>query len=73
MHDVKVAHGQLEAMLSDVRQSVIHIEATLAVTLPYFATKAELADKPGKTCLAGLLAAPLTAYTAGLAARVILK
>ncbi len=47
--------------------------AEILKTLPHLATKAELADKPGKTYLVGLLAVLLTAYAAGLAALAILK
>ena len=36
-------------------------------------TKADLADKPGKTYMWGILAAPPTAYACGLAALAVLK
>lgn len=87
MRDVKAMCGRLEGAVADVRQSVAdlphsvadlrqsvtRIEATLAATLPHLATKAELAEKPGKTYLVSLLAVLLTAYAAGLAALAILK
>jgi predicted nucleic acid-binding Zn-ribbon protein len=87
MRDVKAIGARLEGGLADVKQSVAglqqtvttlqqsvtRIEATLAATLPHLATKAELAEKPGKTYLVSLLAVLITAYGAGLAALAILK
>jgi hypothetical protein len=66
MRDVKSAVARLEA-------TTIRIEAMLAATLPHLATKAELAEKPGKTYMWGILAALLTAYACGLAALAVLK
>ena len=48
MRDVKATNTRLEA-------AVIRIEAMLTATLPHLATKAELADKPGKTYMWGIL------------------
>ena len=52
----------------------------LAATLPHLATKAELAelraelaDKPSKTYMWGVLATLITAYAAGLAALAIVR
>jgi hypothetical protein len=66
MRDVKSAVGRLEA-------TTIRIEAMLAATLPHLATKAELAEKPGKTYMWGILAVLLTAYACGLAGLAVLK
>jgi hypothetical protein len=77
MRDVKSAIGRLEA-------TTLEIKVMLAATLPHLATKAEvadlkgdltaaLADKPGKTCMWGVLAVLLTAYACGLAALAVLK
>lgn len=66
MRDVKSAVARLEA-------TTIRIEAMLAATLPHLATEAELAEKPGKTYMWGILAALLTAYACGLAALAVLK
>jgi hypothetical protein len=66
MREVKSAVGRLEA-------TTIRIEAMLAATLPHLATKAELAEKPGKTYMWGILAVLLTAYACGLAGLAVLK
>ena len=66
MREVKSAVGRLEA-------TTIRIEAMLAATLPHLATKAELAEKPGKTYMWGILAVLLTAYVCGLAGLAVLK
>ena len=66
MRDVKSAVTRLEA-------TTIRIEAMLAATLPHLATKAELAEKPGKTYMWGILAVLLTAYACGLAGLAVLK
>jgi hypothetical protein len=64
--EVKSAVGRLEA-------TTIEIKAMLAATLPHLATKAELAEKPGKTYVWGILAVLLTAYACGLAGLAVLK
>jgi hypothetical protein len=66
MRDVKSSVARLEA-------TTIRIEAMLAATLPHLATKAELAEKPGKTYMWGILAVLLTAYACGLAGLAVLK
>jgi hypothetical protein len=66
MREVKSAVGRLEA-------TTIEIKAMLAATLPHLATKAELAEKPGKTYMWGILAVLLTAYACGLAGLAVLK
>lgn len=70
MRDVKGAVSRLETSLADVRQSVTRIETMFAATIPHLATKADLADKPGKAYLWAVL---LTAYASGLAALAILR
>jgi hypothetical protein len=66
MADVKAVLARLEPM-------IVRIDATMQATLPTLATKAELADKPGKGYLWGILAALLAAYASGLAALALLK
>ena len=66
MRDVKSAMARLEA-------TTIGIKAMLAATLPHLATKAELAEKPGKIYMWGILAVLLTAYACGLAGLAVLK
>jgi hypothetical protein len=41
--------------------------ARIDAQIPYLATRADLADKPGKAYMWGILAALLTAYACGLA------
>jgi len=43
MREVAPANGGFETMVSDVRQAVARIEATLTATFPHFTTKAEVA------------------------------
>jgi hypothetical protein len=57
----------VKATLSRLETMVVRIEATLLATLPHLATKAELAEKPGKTFLVGSIAVLLAAYALGLA------
>jgi hypothetical protein len=66
MRDVKSAVARLEA-------TTIEIKAMLAATLPHLATNAELAGKPGKLYMWGILAVLLTAYACGLAGLAVLK
>jgi hypothetical protein len=60
VRDIKVVLERLEPM-------IIRIDERLTSTLPHLATKAELADKPGKTYLATAIGVLLVAYAAGLA------
>lgn len=69
MSEVKAILVRLEASVSDLRVMVARIDAQL----PHLATKADLAEKPSKTYMWGILGALLTAYACGLAALAILK
>jgi hypothetical protein len=60
IRDIKAALGRFEPVLTRIGER-------LNATLPHLATKAELADKPGKVWLAGAIAVLLAAYAAGLA------
>jgi len=73
MRDMKSSVSRLEATTSRLEMSVVRIETMLAATLPHLATKADLAEKPGKTYMWGILAVLLTAYACGLAGLAILK
>ena len=66
MREERAARSRTEA-------TVIEIKAMLAATLPHLATKADLAEKPSKTYMWGILAVLLTAYACGLAGLAILK
>jgi hypothetical protein len=73
MRDVK-------ASLHDVREAVIRLEALFTATVPHLATKADvlatradLAEKPSKAYMWGILAVLLTAYASGLAALAVLR
>lgn len=75
MSEIRV--GQIEARLDRLEEDVREIKAMLAglvpiihridATLPHLATKAELAEKPGKTYLWMVLGVLIVAYAAGLA------
>jgi hypothetical protein len=69
MLDVKGSVGRLESAVAELKVMVARIDAQI----PYLATKADLADKPGKAYMWGILAALLTAYACGLAALAVLK
>jgi hypothetical protein len=84
MHEVKATVGRLEAITARLEMAIVRIETLLTATLPHLATKAELqelrthtvanlAEKPSKTYMWGILAVLLTAYACGLAALAILK
>ena len=66
MRDVKTTLARLEPM-------IVRIDATLTATLPHLATKTELAGKPGKAYLWGVLAVLIAAYAAGLAGLAVLR
>ncbi len=71
-------HLATKAEMAEVLKTLPHLATRAEMaeglkTLPHLATKAELADKPGKAYLVTLLAVPITAYAAGLAALAILK
>lgn len=55
-----------EDRLRHIEEIVIRIDERLAATLPTLATKAELADKPSRLYLWGVIAAMTAAYTAGI-------
>jgi hypothetical protein len=59
----------MKSMLDELKTMVARIDAQI----PYLATKADLADNPGKAYMWGILAALLTAYACGLAALAVLK
>lgn len=72
--------NDMRATLSRLEISVAEIKAMLTATLPHLATKAELvelraevAEKPSKTYMWGVLTALITAYAAGLAALAIVR
>ena len=73
MRDVKSAIGRLEATTVRLEMTTVRIEAILTTTLPHLATKADLAEKPGKIYMWGILAVLLTAYACGLAGLAVLK
>jgi hypothetical protein len=56
VRDIKATLGRLEPLIN-------RIDATL----PFLATKAELADKPGKTFLVGAIGVLIATYALGLA------
>jgi hypothetical protein len=73
MREERAARVRLEA-------AVLEIRTILTTLLPRLATKAdiaelrtELAEKPSKTYMWGVLAVLLTAYGCGLAALAVLK
>jgi hypothetical protein len=59
----------LKDVLGELKVMVARIDAQI----PYLATKADIADKPSKSYMWGILAALLTAYACGLAALAVLK
>ena len=70
----------IKETLTDLRVMIARMDARLDAQLPHLATKAEiaelraeLAEKPNKTYMWGILGVLLTAYACGLAALAILK
>ena len=78
LSELKTGMARVEAILPSLatQAAVGRIEAMLAATLPHLATKAELAEKPSKTYLWGILGVLVTtllgAFAATLAAVSIL-
>ena len=77
MHEVKAVLSRLEPL-------IVRIDAVIGATLPTLATKAELvelgsglraelAEKPSKTYLWGVLGVLIMAYAAGLAALAVIR
>ena len=62
-------NDELKGTVDDLQIVTTRIDAQL----PYLATKADLAEKPSKTYMWGILAVLLTAYACGLAGLAILK
>jgi hypothetical protein len=58
---------QVKAVLDRLEPLIVRIDERLNSTLPHLATKAELAEKPGKAYLWMVLGVLLVAYAAGLA------
>jgi hypothetical protein len=65
--------SKIEAGLDTALPQIPKLDARMDATLSHLATKADLADKPSKTCLWGALAVLLTPYASGLAVLAILK
>ena len=64
--------ARLEVKFDEMKSILVRLDASLAATLPHLATKADLAEKPGKAYLWGVLSVLLAAYAAGLAAVAVL-
>lgn len=72
--------AEMKSSIRTLEHAVIRIETLLTATLPHLATKAEvnalrveMAEKPSKTYMWGILSVLLTAYACGLAALAILR
>lgn len=59
---------EIKTRLARVEEVVIRIDERLNTILPTLATKAELAEKPSRLYMWGVMAALTGAYTAALAA-----
>jgi ferric-dicitrate binding protein FerR (iron transport regulator) len=59
--------------IARLEATTVRIETMLAATLPHLATKADLAEKPSKAYMWGVLAVLLTAYACGLAGLAVVK
>jgi len=73
VRDMKSSIGRLEATTGRLEMNVVEIKTMLVATLPHLATKADLAEKPGKIYMWGILGGLLTAYACGLAGLAVLK
>ena len=73
MSEVKASLERLELGMADMRVMLARTDARIDAHLPYLVTKADLAEKPSKTYMWGILATLLTANACGLAALAILK
>ncbi len=65
--------GAMDGRLGAMDGRLGAMDARLDATLPHLATRADLAEKPSKTYMWGILAVLLTAYACGLAALAVLK
>jgi len=70
---LKIDVATLRSDMTDVKLIVGRMEERLNATLPHLATKADVAEKPSKTYMWGIMAALLTAYACGLAALAVLR
>ena len=75
---------EVKAVLARLEPMIIRIDAVVSATLPTLATKGDLADlrselrgelaeKPSKTYMWGLLGVLIAAYAAGLAAMAVIR
>jgi hypothetical protein len=75
---------EVKAVLSRLEPMIVRIDAVVGATLPTLATKAELAvwgsdlrtelaEKPSKTYMWGVLGVLIAAYAAGLAALAVIR
>ena len=75
---------EVKGILARIEPMIIRIDAVIGATLPTLATKAdiadlrselrsELADKPSKIYMWGVLGVLITAYAAGLAAIAMIR
>lgn len=69
MHDLKNILGELKVMVARIDARIPCLAAKAEIVM----SEVKLADKPGKTCMWGILAALLAAYACGLAAIAVLK
>ena len=67
VRDIKTDLHDMKATLARIDLTVARIDERLNATLPHLATKAELADKPGKTFIVGGIALLTAVYALGLA------
>ena len=76
MQEVVAAVGRMEPAVAELKDAMAELRVLVAridAQLPYLATKADLAEKPSKIYMWGILAVLLTAYACGLAGLAILK
>jgi hypothetical protein len=66
IREIKTTLGRLEPL-------IIRIDERLKTELPYLATKAELAEKPSRAYLWGVMAAMVGAQAVALAATALIK
>jgi len=64
---------EVKGILARLEPMIIRIDAVVSATLPTLATKAELAEKPSKTYMWGILVVLIAAYAAGLAAIAVIR
>jgi hypothetical protein len=73
MQEVKAVLGRIEPLIIRIDATMPHLATKAELAVLGSDLRAELADKPSKTYMWGVLGVPIIAYAAGLAALAVIR